>query len=275
MTNSMTSQVTSGDGLRLPSRIPAGEPGAVPFGRLVRLELRKLIDTRAGRWLLAAIGLATLAIVVILMFTGTVGRDTDFRTFLAATSIPQGILLPILGVMTVTAEWSQRTGLVTFTLEPRRLRVAWSKLVAACLMGLVAILAAVVLAAAATALTELVRGGDPAWWNGDTAEGLVGLVVAQLVGVAIGVAFGMLIQNTPGAIVAYLFIPTVWSMVSTISWMQTVGEWADTNQTLSPLIDGNISGMQWAHLAVSVLIWVVVPLTAGMWRVTRSEVKSA
>ncbi len=275
MTSSTTTQVTSGDGLRRLPRIAGGEPAAVPFGRLVRLELRKLIDTRAGRWLLVAIGLATLAVVTILMFTGTVGRDTDFRTFLAATSIPQGILLPVLGIMTVTSEWSQRTGLVTFTLEPRRLRVGWSKLVAACLMGLVVIVAAVALAAVATELTDLLRGSDPVWWNSGTAEGMFGLLVAQLVGIAIGVALGMLIQNTPGAIVAYLFLPTLWSMVSTISWMQTAGEWADTNQTLGPLIDGDISGMQWAHLAVSVLVWVVVPLTAGMWRVTRSEVTSA
>ncbi len=272
----MTTTVThEGEGMRLPSRLGADEPAPVPFGRLIRLEFRKLIDTRAGRWLLIAIGLATAAVVIIVMCTGTAHQDKDFGTFVVATALPQGILLPVLGIMAVTAEWSQRTGLVTFTLEPRRVRVGWSKLVAACLMGLVAILGAYVLAAVATELTDVIRGSDPTWWGDDAWKSVIGLILAQLVGVAIGVAFGMVIQNTPGAIVAYLFIPTVWSMVSGISWMQTAGEWADTNRTLEPLLEGTISGTQWAHLAVSIVIWVVLPLAAGMWRVVHSEVKSA
>ena len=29
----------------------------------------------------------------------------------------------------------------------------------------------------------------------------------------------------------------------------------------------------WAHFAVSGLIWLVLPLTIGLWRVLRAEVK--
>ena len=41
----------------------------------------------------------------------------------AAPNIPMNILLPVLGIMLVTSEWSQRTAMVTFTLEPSRDRL--------------------------------------------------------------------------------------------------------------------------------------------------------
>ena len=43
--------------------IDVDRPG-IPFSRLVRVELRKLVDTRAGFWLTASIGVIA-AIVVI------------------------------------------------------------------------------------------------------------------------------------------------------------------------------------------------------------------
>ena len=39
------------------------------------------------------------------------------------------ILLPVLGIMSVTSEWSQRTAMVTFTLEPSRSRFLAAKFV--------------------------------------------------------------------------------------------------------------------------------------------------
>ena len=45
-----------------PRTVPKQIPG-VPMSRLVKVELRKLMDTRAGKWLLITIGLITLAAV--------------------------------------------------------------------------------------------------------------------------------------------------------------------------------------------------------------------
>jgi len=42
---------------------------------------------------------------------------------LVLSVLPQSWLLPVLGIMAVTSEWTQRTGLVTHTLEPRRSRI--------------------------------------------------------------------------------------------------------------------------------------------------------
>ena len=107
---------------------------AVPFSRLLRVELRKLVDTRAGFWLLTSIGAITAVVVVVFLLAADPDQLT-FINFVGATATPQSLLLPVLGILAVTAEWSQRTGLVTFTLEPNRARTAVAKLTAVVLIG--------------------------------------------------------------------------------------------------------------------------------------------
>jgi len=114
----------------------------VPFGRLVAVEVRKMADTRAGMWLLIAIGLITAAAVTIFYFAAPDGQRT-FLNFMIATASPQGSLLPVLGILLVTSEWGQRTTLTTFALEPARLKVIWAKVIAALMVGLVAIVVAI------------------------------------------------------------------------------------------------------------------------------------
>ncbi|NHN55079.1 ABC transporter permease [Calidifontibacter sp. DB0510] len=271
--STIASAATPHAGTRLPSRLAEAATTPIPFLRLLKVELRKLVDTRAGRWLLITIGALTLVVIGILLFTGKPNEGKGFGDFIAGTVGPQAVLLPILGILTVTSEWSQRTGLVTFTLEPRRLRVGLAKFLAALLVGFAAIIVGVAFAAVGTGLGALVRGSNPSWAL--SAGAFFGMFLAQAVGIAMGVGFGMLLRNTPGAIVAYFFLPTLWSIVSSISFMKTAGEWLDTNKTLAPVFDGSMSGEQWAHFLVSTLVWAVLPLAVGMWRMTRAEVKSA
>ena len=72
----------------------------VPFGRLVKVELRKLADTRAGRWLLISIAAVTL-LVLIIQLAVVLGQDLHpkFLDFLQGMNTPMGILLPVLGVL--------------------------------------------------------------------------------------------------------------------------------------------------------------------------------
>ncbi|RNI24370.1 ABC transporter permease subunit [Flexivirga caeni] len=254
-------------------RLEAGTASAIPFGRLVALELRKLTDTRAGRVLiLVAIGLV-VAVGLIGVFSGKPSQDKNLRDFLALGSLPLQLMLPLLGVLAVTAEWSQRTGLVTFTLEPRRSRIAFAKWVAALALGAAGVVIALVVAFGFTGLTDALRSSNPSWhlsW-----QVVLGTVVGQLLYMSIGVAFGMLIQNTPGAIVAFLILPTLWSILGSFSWSENIAQWADTNRTLSPLYNATMHGDDWAKLVVSLLIWLALPMIAGIWRMTHSEVKSA
>ncbi len=107
------------------------------MSRLLRVELRKLVDTRSGRWLLIAIALITATVITIFLFAAP-PQELTYTNFVNATGTPQGVLLPILGILTVTSEWGQRTGLVTFTLEPHRGRVVVAKLLAVVLLGFAA-----------------------------------------------------------------------------------------------------------------------------------------
>ena len=89
-----------------------------------------MVDTRAGRWLLISIAALTpLVLVIQLIVAASQDQDVTFINFVRRTNTPMGILLPVLGVMSVTSEWSQRTAMVTFTLEPHRAgssRPSWS-----------------------------------------------------------------------------------------------------------------------------------------------------
>src|SRR3712207_8360666 len=51
-----------------------------------------------------------------------------------AIGVPMTVILPIIAVLSVTSEWSQRSGLATFTLVPHRGRVLLAKAMAVVLV---------------------------------------------------------------------------------------------------------------------------------------------
>lgn len=255
----------------VPDRIAGERPTAgVPFTRLIRVETRKQLDTRAGRWLLIAIA-AIIATALVIMFFNN-GGEHPFGDYLQATTMPMALLLPVVGVLAVTSEWSQRTGLVTFALEPRRMRVGWAKLVSALLVGLTAFVLAVALAVVAHQAAITVRGAEGDWGIAGLALAGAGLFV--LLGVAQGVAFGMLLRNTPAAIVLLFVLPTAWGILgSLVDWAASAARWLDLNVTMQPLFSGSLTGEQWAQLGTSVGVFVLLPLAVGLWTLSRSEVK--
>lgn len=241
----------------------------VPFDRLVRVELRKMWDTRAGLWLLVTIGLVT-AIVVTIFLLAANEVDRTFLNLLQASGGPQAVLLPVLGILLVTQEWGQRTGMVTFALEPHRGRVIWAKVVAALLFGVGALVLALAVAAVGTVLA-----GGPDAWSGFGVDDVLKVALAQLSGLIQGLAFGLLILNSAGAIVAYFALPTAFSILANAwSALKDAAPWIDFGTSQPFLLEGDhLTGEQWAQLATSALLWVVLPFLAGLWRVLRAEVK--
>lgn len=134
---------------------------AVPLHRLVHVEFRKIIDTRAGMWMCIVVAAVTALFVALVLMTSP-PEVMEFSTFVQITGLPLMMLLPILGIMAATAEWSQRTGLMTFTLEPRRGRVVSAKLIAGVLLGLALITVSLVVAALAN-VAAIVTGGSGSW----------------------------------------------------------------------------------------------------------------
>jgi ABC-2 type transport system permease protein len=275
----MSTAVNSGP-LTAPARSVAGRPPQgrgvvrpVPFARLLLVELRKQLDTRAGRWVLIVIAIVTGGVLAIMASVD--GGNRTFGEFLIGTMTPMALLLPIIGILAATAEWSQRTGLVTFTLEPRRSRVGLAKLVAAIASGAAFFAVAVALAALAHLAVVAFRDVDPRWAL--EAVPLWGGLLLVLLSMAQGVAFGALLLNTPAALSAFFVLPTVIGVVgSFVPALQDVLPWIDLGTAGEPILfEGAMTGQGWWQLATASAIWVLAPLVGGLVRVARSEIRSA
>ena len=121
--------------LAAPIRVNTAGVHARPgLGRLVAVELRKMVDTRAGFWLQVAMVALTVVVVVVRLLVGD-AADHTFQSVLDAGLQPAAVLLPVLGILLVTSEWSQRTGMITFALVPVRSRVLGAKLIASLLLA--------------------------------------------------------------------------------------------------------------------------------------------
>ena len=127
-------------------------PG-IPFTRSLRVEWRKSIDTRAARWLLASV-VAVSVIAAIVPIATPHSSAQDLSNYLAIVAIGVTLLLPVVSILTLTSEWSQRTVLTTFTQDPRRDRVLAAKLAVG--LGLAAIggLAGLVIASAGLQVSD-------------------------------------------------------------------------------------------------------------------------
>lgn len=256
---------------------------AVPLGRLVEVELRKLVDTRSGRWLLIIQALLMVVASAIVAIVAAANDDAlAFMDFTAVAGAVMGMLLPVMGIMAITSEWSQRTNMATFTLEPRRSRIVVAKLAAAIVAALASVAVAVLIGYVATAGAAAV-GVDVDW--GADAELLAGFAVAQVLGLLTGFAFGTLLLNTPGAIVCFFayftLVPAVLAgLAEVVGWFADVRPWIDFADAQFPLTDVGqdadelgFGAIHWGQFAVSGLIWFVLPLGAGIARMLRAEVK--
>ena len=249
--------------------LDVSQTNRVPLSRLIKVELRKMTDTRSGMWL--TITMAGVAVIASTIF-GIAGHDQDrtFYNFMQFAGAPQGFLLPVLGILLVTQEWSQRTGMVTFSLEPHRSRILSAKVVAALLVGVAAFAIAV---AVAFLSTTIFGGHDP--YRDFGGIDIVKFGILQVTGILQGLAFGLLLLNSAAAIVLYFVVPTVFSILfNVIPALQDSAPWIDFGTAQGPLGDsGNLTGTEWAQLGVTAAIWVILPFVAGLLRVLRAEVK--
>ena len=245
--------------------------GGPTLAVLVRVELRKASDTRAGRWLL----IGTAAICVLLAVLGALVGEKADRTFwsiLQLETLPLTVFLPVVGILAATGEWSQRTALTTFALVPRRGRVVAAKILSTLALGAVAILVAIGLAGLGAVLAST-AGGAPDAFSGslrDVGQTFVALELAVLW----GAAFGLVLASPAPAIVAYFALPTAFSVLGeVISGLDRVWDWIDPNRGFEALTAGSVDAEVWAQFGVACLLWIAIPLAIGTRRTVRREVK--
>lgn len=249
----------------------------VPMVRHATIELRKALDTRAGLWFTISI-LALVLIVQVIYAFAAPDDAKDYGDFLGVAGGVLGYFMPILIIMLVTSEASQRNGLVTFTLEPRRSRIVVAKFLA----GFALAVAVMVLAALIAVLGTLLGGllGESPVWSVDGNLLFNGFVLANVIGVLIGFAIATLLMNTPAAIVGYfaysLILPIAVQILSSLSsGFEKAAPWFEFNTAQAALFTGDYTptGEQWAQLATSGTIWLVIPLALGIARLLRIEFK--
>ena len=205
---------------------------APPMRRLTTVELRKMTDTRAGFWLLLLVVLSALAVVTLILAVGKADDQTFDSMFGACVGIVS-VLLPIVGLLVVTSEWSQRTALTTFTLVPERERTTGEQL------------------------------------RHDHAAALYELF-GMLGALALGL---LIMHSAAAIVTYFVLPTVVGIVVEVVTALHGPAEWFEPNRVTTPLAEGTIHGSGWAHFAVTFGIWVVVPLVAGMLRLRRHELK--
>ncbi|TCJ21831.1 ABC transporter permease subunit [Nocardioides jejuensis] len=271
-TETLSSDVLPATG---PRRVPRRSPEPIPFGRVLLVELQKMFDTRAGFWLMASIVIASVIATVVTVLLGD--RDAlSFDSFAAAVGSPMSILLPVAGVLAVTSEWSQRTALTTFTLVPSRPRVIGAKVIDVLAIGVVSMVLALGIGALGNVVTSLVTGNDAIW--DISATSFAKIILANELGMLLGLALGLLFRSSPAAVVGYFVVNFVLpgisgALASSQQWWADHAGWFDLNQTRFLLFDSNLTGEQWTQLGVTTLIWIVVPFLVGLRLVLKTEIK--
>src|SRR4051812_44038380 len=254
--------------LAAPIRVNTARVHAAPgLGRLVAVELRKMVDTRAGFWLQVAMVVLTAIVVVVRLLVGE-AADHTFQSVLDVGMQPAAILLPDLGILLVTSEWSQRTALITFVLVPGRSRVLGAKLIASLVLA-VAMLG-MSLAVVVVGVLVLSPGAEATWSD---AAPLIGQSAVYLTaGTVAGVGFGAMLLASAPAIVLRFALPTAWMAVVSLPVFSDVAPWVDDARALGQMTEGVMSTTQWAHAGTSLVLWMVVPVLIGTWRIARREI---
>jgi hypothetical protein len=248
----------------------------IPITRLVKVELRKMFNTRSGFWMLVSIGvLSVIATGAVIIFAPD--SAVTYESLATAIGFPMSVILPMIAILAVTSEWSQRSGLTTLTLVPSRGRVIGATAIAPLLVGLGSMAVAFAVGALGNAAGSALAGVDTVW---DISLSMAPqMVLGNLVGMAIGFTLGVVLRNSAAAIVGYfvvsLVMPGILVLLAQVrSWFEDLQPWIDWNETQVELFEGATNtGEEWAMLGSTTMIWIVIPLVVGLLSLRRSEVK--
>ena len=249
------------------ARRPAFAPRPIPLSRIVAVEPRKSFDTRSGFWLLASIGItALLATGAVLLWAPD--SELTYDTFAAAIGVPMSVLLPVVAILSVTSEWSQRSGLTTFTLVPHRGRIVLAK-------GIVAVVHRRRLDAGRDGDRRgrehrRLRGrgrrdglgrqpAEPGPHRAGERARAARRVHARRADPQLAPARSSATSSTPSSCRR---CRCCWPGGQ--EWFRDLQPWVDFNFAQTALFNGSLTGEQWANLGVTGVIWLLVPLAVGV-----------
>jgi ABC-2 type transport system permease protein len=238
-------------------------PDRPPLPRLAQVEGRKMLDTRAGRWLLALTGLLAVAAALVAELSADQPQLVDG---LRAAGATVATIVPVLGILLVSSEWSQRTALITFAQIPQRERVIVAKLMAAAGVATLAAIASLVVAAGGTTIA----GGDFSLPGGELGRA----ELLQLLTVTMGLSLGLALMNSALAIAVSLAASSLMTVIGELSAsIEKVVTWIDPSTFTEMLSEDQIAGGEWARVATTAALWIAVPAAIGLVRLRHSEIK--
>ncbi|MEZ5204456.1 MAG: hypothetical protein R2701_08795 [Acidimicrobiales bacterium] len=191
--------------------------------------------------------------------------DQTQASYLRVAALGLTILLPVVAVLALTGEWSQRSILATLTQEPRRLRVLNAKLAVSALLGV----GGAIVGGAVTAASIGLAATSGRALEADLSGGVVaGYLIFVLLNVFAGVALGALLQSSAPAIAATFALPATVAAIATASTL--VSNWIDMS-VWSWVLENDWAG-HIPQISFSILFWIGVPLAAGAVRTLRRDV---
>jgi ABC-2 type transport system permease protein len=225
----------------------------------IRGELIKLRTTRTALGFAAAVGLLTLAIVLLTILSGHPTTVPDKRSALAVGSSVSAVLL-LYGVVGAGAEYRHRTLAPALLVAPGRARLLVARLVAYALAAL--IIGLIVTAVAfAIGLPLLAGRPGPDLAGGDylraAGGGLLAMVLSTMLGVGVGTLVGKQVPAVIAAIVWIFVLEPLSGLVGSISKF-TIGQSATS-------IGGDTGGdvLPWLSAFLVLIAWTALFLVAA------------
>lgn len=237
------------------------------FSTLTAVEIRKTVDTRSG---LAVLG--TVLAIALLGITWTLfhlGHTQPSWADYAGLPGAVGMAVAMIGLLGMTAEWTQRTALTTFTLSPRRGRVLAAKFLASILLVLAALAVVFGMMIGGIAVAGSISGLGTDFSG--LGRGITGFLTIAVLQVTMAAGFGALSAQTAVAVAAYFVAPTVWAAVGPSLFGQHA-DWFDIFSAFGRLSSEHPAA-DLAHSLTAVAVWILLPTVVGVTRSLRREVK--
>lgn len=235
---------------------------------LVRVETRKALDTRGGRGVLIAV-FALAVIVSVWQLSTASASELSVAMFIQGPVQMVCMIIPLIGLLAMTSEFTQRTALTTFTLAPWRLTVLWAKVIAATVISIVATVVSIAIALVGAIASSAILD-SPAVYDG-LSDAIRGLVLTSILNSILAIAIGALIAQTAVAASTYFVAPVAFSLLAA-TVLKDLAPWFDIFTTFDRLAsDAPFTDL--AQTGTAVLVWVVIPAVLGALRAVRREVK--
>lgn len=238
--------------------------------RLILVELRRAVDTRAPRW---AFG-AAVFIGVLLGFIAPGGPADTFDVFVAGLSVALPLLMALLAVMAFTADWSTRAALTTFALTPRRQRLLAARYIGILVLCLGTLAAIHVLAAVAYLVARPSSAGSiigtavfVQFWQMLAVTVAASLTAMAVAGLVLRTSLALLIAVLGPLVitVGLAFTPRV------LDWLNPYGfaSWLASPTTAWSAVSDTEVGL--GPALTSFVLWTAAPLVAGWFRQIRAD----